>query len=115
METTFEFCIFISGKEKKQLQKCNTTILLSMHDKYYTERKQWTNMESPDIHYNTSGTDKTTRRFSIVVTFSITKTVDHGKKVGLIWFSSIRGEDLNVKVHDKRRTDDDGRQVMTKA
>ena len=36
-------------------------------------------------------------------------------KVGLIWFSSIRGEDLNVKVHDKRRTDDDGRQVMTKA
>jgi hypothetical protein len=33
METTFEFCIFISGKEKKQLQKCNTTILLSMHDK----------------------------------------------------------------------------------
>jgi hypothetical protein len=33
METTFEICIFISGKEKKQLQKCNTTILLSMHDK----------------------------------------------------------------------------------
>jgi hypothetical protein len=36
-------------------------------------------------------------------------------KGGLIWFSSIRGEDLNVKVHDKRRTGDDGRQVMTKA
>jgi hypothetical protein len=78
METTFEFCIFISGKEKKQLQKCNTTILLSMHDKPGTSN-----------------------------------VCDY--RVLLIWFSSIRGEDLNVKVHDKRRTDDDGRQVMTKA
>ena len=34
-------------------------------------------------------------------------------KLGLIWFSGFRGEDLNVKVYDVRRTD--GRQVMAKA
>jgi hypothetical protein len=33
---------------------------------------------------------------------------------GLIWFRGFRGEDLNVKVYDVRRTDDDGRQVMAK-
>ena len=32
---------------------------------------------------------------------------------GLIWFSSFRGKDLNVKVYG--RMDDDGRQVMAKA
>ena len=36
-------------------------------------------------------------------------------RFGLIWFRSFRGEDLNVKVYDVRRTDDDGRQVMAKA
>ena len=36
-------------------------------------------------------------------------------RFGLIWFRGFRGEDLNVKVYDVRRTDDDGRQVMTKA
>ena len=43
-------------------------------------------------------------------------------RFGLIWFSGFRGEDLNVKVYDVRRTDDDGRtktndgrQVMAKA
>jgi hypothetical protein len=35
-------------------------------------------------------------------------------KLGLIWFSGFRGENLNVKVYDVRRTDD-GRQVMAKA
>ena len=39
-------------------------------------------------------------------------------RFGLIWLSGFRGEDLNVKVYDVRRTDgrttDDGRQVMTK-
>ena len=34
-------------------------------------------------------------------------------RLGLIWFSGFRGEDLNVKVYDVRRTD--GRQVMAKA
>ena len=34
---------------------------------------------------------------------------------GLIWFRGFRGEDLNVKIYDVRRTDDDGRQVMAKA
>jgi hypothetical protein len=39
---------------------------------------------------------------------------------GLIWFTGFKGEDLNVKVYDVRRTDgqmttDDGRQVMAKA
>ena len=35
-------------------------------------------------------------------------------RLGLIWF---RGEELNVKVYDVRRTDErtDGRQVMAKA
>jgi hypothetical protein len=33
----------------------------------------------------------------------------------LIWFRGFREEDLNVKVYDIRRTDDDGRQVMAKA
>ena len=32
----------------------------------------------------------------------------------LIWFRGFRGEDLNVKVYDVRRTDD-GCQVMAKA
>jgi hypothetical protein len=36
-------------------------------------------------------------------------------RFGLIWFRGFRGEDLNVKVYDVRRTDDDGRQVMAKA
>ena len=44
-------------------------------------------------------------------------------RLGLIWFSGFRGEDLNVKVYDARRTDgrrdgrqdDDGCQVMAKA
>jgi hypothetical protein len=36
-------------------------------------------------------------------------------RLGLIWFSGFRGEDLNVKVYDVRRTDNDGRQVMAKA
>jgi hypothetical protein len=39
-------------------------------------------------------------------------------KLGLIWFSGFRGEDLNVKVYDVPRMDgptDDGRQVMAKA
>ena len=40
---------------------------------------------------------------------------DHPCQVWLIWFSGFRGEDLNVKVYDVRRTDDDGRQVMAKA
>ena len=31
-----------------------------------------------------------------------------------MWFSGFRGEELNVKVYDKRRTDD-GYQVMAKA
>ena len=39
----------------------------------------------------------------------------HPARLGLIWFSSFRGEDLNVKVYDVLRTDDDGRQVMAKA
>jgi hypothetical protein len=30
-------------------------------------------------------------------------------RLGLIWFSSFRGEDLNVKVYDVRQTDDNGR------
>ena len=35
---------------------------------------------------------------------------------GLIWFSGFRGEDLNVKVYDVWKTDDDDRrQVMEKA
>ena len=34
---------------------------------------------------------------------------------GLTSFSGFRGEDLNVKVYDVRRRDDDGRQVMAKA
>ena len=34
-------------------------------------------------------------------------------RLGLIWFSGFRGEDLNVKVYDVRWTD--GRQVMAKA
>ena len=29
-------------------------------------------------------------------------------RLGLIWFSGFRGEDLNVKVYDVRRTDNDG-------
>jgi hypothetical protein len=36
-------------------------------------------------------------------------------RFGLIWFISFRGEDLNVKAYDVRRTDDAGRQVMAKA
>jgi hypothetical protein len=36
-------------------------------------------------------------------------------RLGLIWFSSFRGEDLNVKVYDVLRTEYDGRQVMAKA
>ena len=40
-------------------------------------------------------------------------------RLGLIWFSGFRGEDLHVKVYDVRRTDgrqdDDGCQVMAKA
>jgi hypothetical protein len=36
-------------------------------------------------------------------------------RFGLIWFRGFRGEDLNVKVYDVRRTDDDRRQVMAKA
>jgi hypothetical protein len=35
-------------------------------------------------------------------------------RFGLIWFRGFRGEDLNVKVYDIRRTDD-GRQLMAKA
>ena len=35
--------------------------------------------------------------------------------LGLIWFSGFRGEDLNVKVYDVRRTDRDECQVMAKA
>ena len=35
-------------------------------------------------------------------------------RFGLIWFSGFRGEELNVKVYDVRRTDN-RRQVMTKA
>jgi hypothetical protein len=34
-------------------------------------------------------------------------------RFGLIWFSGFRG-DLNVKVYDVRRIDDDRRQVMAK-
>jgi hypothetical protein len=34
-------------------------------------------------------------------------------RFGLIWFSGFRGEDLNVKVYDIRRTN--GRQVLAKA
>jgi hypothetical protein len=37
---------------------------------------------------------------------------DHPSRFGLIRFRGFRGEDLNVKVYDVRRTD--GRQVMTK-
>jgi hypothetical protein len=29
-------------------------------------------------------------------------------RLGLIWFSGFRGEDLNVKVYDVRRTPSDG-------
>jgi hypothetical protein len=29
--------------------------------------------------------------------------------LGLIWFSGFRGEDLNVKVYDVRRTPSDGK------
>ena len=36
-------------------------------------------------------------------------------KLDLIWFSGFRGEYLNVKVYDARRTDDEGRQVIAKA
>ena len=39
-------------------------------------------------------------------------------RFALIWFRGFRGEDLNVKVYDVRRTDgrtDDERQVMAKA
>ena len=35
-----------------------------------------------------------------------------------VWFNSVRGfrgEDLNVKVYDIQRTDDDGCKVMAKA
>jgi hypothetical protein len=35
-------------------------------------------------------------------------------RFGLIRFRGFRGEDVNVKVYDVRRTDDDGRQVMAK-
>ena len=38
--------------------------------------------------------------------------------LGLIWLWGFRGEYLNVKVYDVRRTDgrtDDGRQMMAKA
>jgi hypothetical protein len=34
-------------------------------------------------------------------------------RLGLIWFSGFRGEDLNVKVYDVRQMD--GCQVMAKA
>ena len=30
-------------------------------------------------------------------------------RLGLIWFSGFRGEDLNVKVYDVRRTPSDGK------
>jgi hypothetical protein len=30
-------------------------------------------------------------------------------RLGLIWFSCFRGEDLNVKVYDVRRTPSDGK------
>jgi len=43
----------------------------------------------------------------------ISKTIP--ARFDLIWLSSLSGEDLNVKVHDLRRTDDDGRHVMAKA
>ena len=36
-------------------------------------------------------------------------------RFGLIWFSGFRGEDLNVKAYNVRRTDDAGCQVMAKA
>ena len=39
------------------------------------------NMESPNIHYNTIGTEKNPAVFGIVVTFSTTKAVDHDKTV----------------------------------
>jgi hypothetical protein len=32
-------------------------------------------------------------------------------RLGLIWFSGFRGEDLNLKVYDVRRTDDNGRRT----
>jgi hypothetical protein len=36
-------------------------------------------------------------------------------RFGLIWLSGFRGNDLNVKVYDVRRTDDGRRKVMAKA
>ena len=33
-------------------------------------------------------------------------------RVGLIWFSVFRGEDLNVKAYDVRRTPSDGKKVQ---
>jgi hypothetical protein len=35
-------------------------------------------------------------------------------RFGLIWLSSFRGEDLNVKVYNVQQTDDNGCQVMAK-
>jgi hypothetical protein len=37
--------------------------------------------------------------------FEKTSTRIIAAKFGLIWFSGFRGEDLNVKVYDVRRTD----------
>ena len=55
----------------------------------------------------------TTAIFNAILKGTHTKIIP--ARLGLIWISGFRGEDLNVKVNDRRRTDKKGHQVMAKA
>jgi hypothetical protein len=69
---------------------------------WFILKQQWT-IEEISIFSNSSHLEWRTGLSNTILKGT------HPARFGLIWFGGVRGEDLNVKVYDVRRTPSDGK------
>ena len=69
---------------------------------WFIIKQQWT-IEEISIFSNSSHLERRTELSDTILKGTHPGTIP--ARFGLIWFSGFRGEDLNVKVYDVRRTD----------